>query len=440
MITLVSPNYVLIREVTLNASASSVTFSSIPSSGYTDLKLVISGRGSASGYWTNIYLTFNGSSSSYSTKLLYDADGTAGSATSGSSSYIQYGYVPGSSATANTFCNTEIYVPNYLSSNYKSVSIDTVTENNGSNILLGMTAGLWSNTAAINSITLALDNSNWVANTTVSLYGIAAVGTTPTVVPKASGGDIVVNDGTYWYHAFLSSGTFIPNTTLSANVLCVAGGGGGYFGGGGAGGFLGLTSQSLAGNTSYAAVVGAGGVGGKVSVQSSTQGSNSQLGSLTAAVGGGYGGPNGNAGGTGGSGGGSANGTNASGTSGQGNAGGSGSWGGYYVGGGGGGAGAVGTNSSGSTAGSGGAGLNTYSSWATATGTGASGYYAGGGGGASSNSSGASGGSGGGGAGGNSPAVGIAGTINTGGGGGGTDGNYGGAGGSGIVIIRYAMA
>ncbi len=35
-------NYVLLERIELNASAASITFSNIPQSGYTDLKLIVS--------------------------------------------------------------------------------------------------------------------------------------------------------------------------------------------------------------------------------------------------------------------------------------------------------------------------------------------------------------------------------------------------------------
>ena len=80
-------------------------------------------------------------------------------------------------------------------------------------------------------------------------------------------------------------------SAVTANYLQVAGGGGGAVdGGGGAGGLLsGTTSLSIA--SSYTITVGAGGTG---SLSAPTNGSNSQIGSLTASVGGGKGGTDGN--------------------------------------------------------------------------------------------------------------------------------------------------
>jgi len=77
------------------------------------------------------------------------------------------------SATASTFGNGEYYIPNYTSSNYKSVSADAVSENNNTTAYARLTAGLWSNTAAITSIRLTPDTGTaWVTNSTATLYGV----------------------------------------------------------------------------------------------------------------------------------------------------------------------------------------------------------------------------------------------------------------------------
>jgi hypothetical protein len=432
-------NYVLLERIELNATAASVTFSNIPQSGYTDLKIVVSARTDVSQASNGLLFDVrpNGSSANMTRRSLF-GDGTSTYSSLGSDGYNNL--TTPSNFTANGFSNTEIYIPNYTGNTNKSISQDTVTENNAtlSYALLG--AMLWSNTAAITSLLFVPQGGNFVANSTFSLYGLAALGTTPTIAPKASGGNID-NDGTYWYHTFLTTGAFVPQTGLTCDVLVVAGGGGSgrdQGGGGGAGGLLPFTSQALTAATSYTATVGAGGAG-SVGSQGS-DGSDSQFAALTLVKGGGGGGQftysnNGRTGGSGGGGGFSG----GAATSGQGNAGGNY---GYSGGGGGGGKGSVGGNAD-PNPGAGGAGVNTYSSWASATSTGVSGYYAGGGGGGRENTGGPGGaaGSGGGGAGAGSGAA-TAGTVNTGGGGGGglISSSVGLAGGSGIVIIRYTIA
>jgi len=259
------------------------------------------------------------------------------------------------------------------------------------------------------------------------------------------------NKGWVAYNGFQSS----PIGNYNIEYLVIAGGGGGTAGyasgGGGAGGMISATTTILSGVT-YSVTIGAGGSGmtGSSGVgwrdTFSPSGTNSSIGALVTALGGGGG--RSNAGGTvapsGGSGGGGCSSTaGGSGTPGQGNSGGTGS---SHGGGGGGGAGGAGGNGSGAsptvTGGNGGSGATSSISGTTLT------YGGGGGGGVyvtpGPGGTGGLGGSGGGGAAGvNSWSSGSAGTTNL-GGGGGSGGGYeptvllpGAAGGSGVVIIRY---
>ena len=74
-------------------------------------------------------------------------------------------------ATASTFGNAEIYIPNYASSNNKSVSADFVSETNAADAIFGLTAGLWANTSAITSIKLT-PAAAFAQYSTATLYGI----------------------------------------------------------------------------------------------------------------------------------------------------------------------------------------------------------------------------------------------------------------------------
>jgi hypothetical protein len=427
-------NFVLLEKITVGAAgASSVTFSGIPQTGYTDLVVNVSARTTRTGtdISTDIGLRFNNDSGSVYSARMIEGSGSATRSTADSGTYIERIIVPTDNATSNTFSNDSIYIPNYTSSVAKSLSVDAVMENNATTSYSYLVAGLWNpaSQAAITSISLtSLYSSTFEQYSSFYLYGVAKLGTTPAIVPYATGGDTIMTDGTYWYHAFLSSGTFTPAKGISCDILQIAGGGGSPQdgGGGGAGGLLAHTAQSLT-TTGYTVTVGAGGTG---SGTSSTNGSNSQFASLTASVGGGASVYH-SSGATGGSGGGGSAFASpfagGSGTSGQGNAGGAGGGGNFS--GGGGGAGAVGTNATGSQGGNGGDGVSTYSSWGSVTGTGenVSGTYwfAGGGSGWYGATTGGKGG------GGNQ----VNGIANTGGGAGGYNKN----GGSGLVVVRYLV-
>lgn len=160
-----------LQTVTVGAGgASSITFSSIPQT-YTDLVVKVSPRNTGSGAGDSSFLIeFNGSSSSYTGKTLY-SNGSSVSSFNETTPSI-YGNVV-SSWTANAFGNNEIYIPNYTSSNYKSFSADGVGENNATRADASLGALLWSNTAAITSITVkSYASFNFAQYTTATLYGV----------------------------------------------------------------------------------------------------------------------------------------------------------------------------------------------------------------------------------------------------------------------------
>ena len=161
--------------------ASSISFSSIPST-YIDLCLVTSIRSSTTGsagagYQERLNIYFNGTTANYSERWIQAEGGTT--VNSGSNYFNSSGSnglagtaVP-SDWTANTFNNNNIYIPNYAGSTNKSFSVDGVAENNGTFGSLMLNAGLWSNTAAITSISLSLRlNPNMVQYSTAYLYGV----------------------------------------------------------------------------------------------------------------------------------------------------------------------------------------------------------------------------------------------------------------------------
>jgi hypothetical protein len=157
-----------------SGGAANIDFTSIPAT-YTDLLLKTSARSNyASGNWDNIILRINNSSSGiYDSILLYGDGSASGSLSNPSGTSVTYLYATNANNTASTFCNLEIYFPNYTSSNNKSFSIDNVTENNATDALAVITAGLWSNSAAINQITLTPNSTlNFVEYSTATLYGI----------------------------------------------------------------------------------------------------------------------------------------------------------------------------------------------------------------------------------------------------------------------------
>jgi len=163
----------LISSVTVGAGSSSVTFSSIPGT-YTDLLVRCSVRVERTVANTPLWMRVNGdTSSNYSMKLLY-GDGSAANTLSYTLGYLITGYVNANSSTSLTYTNMDIYIPNYAGSTQKSISVDSGEEDNATGAIAGMTAGLWTGTSAITSLTFLEGNgpSNIRQYSNFYLYGI----------------------------------------------------------------------------------------------------------------------------------------------------------------------------------------------------------------------------------------------------------------------------
>jgi hypothetical protein len=159
----------LIESKTLGADAASIEFTSIPQDG-TDLVILFSGRDSVDS--VEFRLRFNGDTgSNYTTRRLFGS-GSAAASDSSSTTYFSFYGVAASAYTSNTFGNSSIYIPNYTGSTNKSISADTVTENNATGSYQMITAGLWNSTAAITSLLLLPPSGDLVAGSIASLYKI----------------------------------------------------------------------------------------------------------------------------------------------------------------------------------------------------------------------------------------------------------------------------
>jgi hypothetical protein len=151
----------------------SVSFLNIPQT-YTDLVIKVSARTVRAADEDGLYMVINGVNSNGSIDIESNG-GSFSSVNSGSS----YGFnwttrVNGNTATANTFGNAEIYISNYTSQFTKSMSIDGVTENNGSTAYMNLVgASGIGNSDGVKSLTFVC-NANFAQYTTFHLYGIKA--------------------------------------------------------------------------------------------------------------------------------------------------------------------------------------------------------------------------------------------------------------------------
>jgi hypothetical protein len=159
----------LIETKTLGTAAASIEFTSIPQT-FTDLVIKLSLRSdqNSNNAFTNI--GFNSSTSNFVSR------GLQGQGTGSAGTFMAVrgiGYLNNTFQTTNTFDNTMVYIPNYAGSGHKSLSCDSVVENNatefGWQTIIAIT---WSDTSAITSIQITPNAGNFVTGSTISLYGI----------------------------------------------------------------------------------------------------------------------------------------------------------------------------------------------------------------------------------------------------------------------------
>jgi len=167
-----TPTYTLIEAVTLATSASSVTFSSIPTDGtYRDLVLVSSAKSDTVGY--SIRGQINGDTgSNYNRVTMYGTGSGTGSGTTASFYALAFS-ASGNLSTVN-FDLMKIEFMDYSATKHKAV-LSRSQNSDASFSSVDAVAHRWASTSAITSVSLFLSGAgnNFVAGSTFSLYGIA---------------------------------------------------------------------------------------------------------------------------------------------------------------------------------------------------------------------------------------------------------------------------
>jgi hypothetical protein len=160
--------YTPIATTTLGSAASSVTFSSIPST-YTDLILICNVKSTTT---TNAYLRvrYNGDTANNYSITVLSGNGSAASSARGSNTsvaYLNYNFaMPTTMETAiisniQNYSNTTTYKTAINRSNAASQGVEAMVT-------------MWRSTSAINSIVISTDNGGAILDTgsTFTLYGV----------------------------------------------------------------------------------------------------------------------------------------------------------------------------------------------------------------------------------------------------------------------------
>lgn len=168
-----NPTFKLINSVTVGAGgAASIDFTSIPAT-YTDLVLKLSARDGTAQIYGDGIVRFNADSAANYSRIRLEGNGASAASASQTTTGITGWNSNGASSTANTFCNFEIYIPNYTGSQQKSVSIECVVENNATTGYDFMVAGKWTGTAAITQVSIVNPSSTFAQYSSAQLYGIS---------------------------------------------------------------------------------------------------------------------------------------------------------------------------------------------------------------------------------------------------------------------------
>jgi hypothetical protein len=168
--------YTLISSQVLASSAASVTFSSIPAT-YTDLVLRVSARTDrASNSADTLKIVFNSDTTTIYSKTDLTGNGAvANTQRVGPIAYTYFLYMNATTSTGSTFGSVEIYLPSYLSSTSKQISMIGAQEDNSSTAFMAATASLFANSSAISRIDLTSNtSSNFVQYSSFYLYGISS--------------------------------------------------------------------------------------------------------------------------------------------------------------------------------------------------------------------------------------------------------------------------
>ena len=160
--------YTLISSVTVGSGgAASMSLTSIPAT-YTDLLVKLSLR--SANNVSDVLVNFNsaGNNSTWR-RLLGEASASSDSGSNGASLLINM-----STTDANIFATNQMYIPNYTSSNNKSFATEAAIEkNSATGTARQILTGLWSNSAAITSISFTGTSGNFAEYSTAYLYGIS---------------------------------------------------------------------------------------------------------------------------------------------------------------------------------------------------------------------------------------------------------------------------
>jgi hypothetical protein len=150
---------------------STINFNNIPQT-FRDLYFLISIRSNSGNTYDPVSIRFNGSSSGYTQRLSFSLGASVGGQ---GTVYTDKGFVGdqnGATSLANAFSNTNVWVTNYAGSNLKNFMAKSIQVNNIQTQYPEITAGLWSNSAPITSVSFLTTNGQMIQDSFITMYGV----------------------------------------------------------------------------------------------------------------------------------------------------------------------------------------------------------------------------------------------------------------------------
>lgn len=170
----VSPAFESIASANGTGSSGTVTFSGIPST-FQHLQIRILGRSSSTG--REALIRFNADTgSNYAEHNLRGNGATAAAVGEASKTSIASAYVATSGAATDTMGVSIIDIHDYASTTKNKTlrALSGLSDNNlqTTNERIYLFSGLWMDTDAIDSISIASNSGNWTTSSVFALYGI----------------------------------------------------------------------------------------------------------------------------------------------------------------------------------------------------------------------------------------------------------------------------
>ena len=160
--------YEPIATTTLGSNAATITLSSIPAT-YTDLRLIFVG-GNNDTPWME--LKFNNTTSTYSDTEMYGTGASAVSARQTGAATMRIAY-PLNSSTIPSIVQLDVF--QYTNTSYHKTVLSRASNDISGSGNVWLSAGMWSNTSAINRIDLIAPGGGFFySGATATLYGIKA--------------------------------------------------------------------------------------------------------------------------------------------------------------------------------------------------------------------------------------------------------------------------